>query len=74
VGAVPILRASVVWHAAVDSGGAACWLAVGDRAFSVSVQHVQCDALQLSAPGGTHTGDIRRVIRSAGNLCLWHRL
>ena len=21
-----------------------------------------------------HTGDIRRAIRSAGNLCLWHRL
>ena len=24
--------------------------------------------------GFHHTGDIRRVIRSAGNLCLWHRL
>ena len=21
-----------------------------------------------------HTGDIRRAIRSAGNLCIWHRL
>jgi hypothetical protein len=23
---------------------------------------------------GEHAGPIRRVIRSAGNLCLWHRL
>ena len=25
-------------------------------------------------PSIHHTGDIRRVINSAGNLCLWHRL
>ena len=24
--------------------------------------------------GVAHTGDIRRAIRSAGNLCLWHML
>jgi hypothetical protein len=33
---------------------------------------VRTGALDSTAP--YHTGPIRRVIRSAGNLCLWHRL
>ena len=36
--------------------------------------HLHSARASQGRTGGYHTGDIRRVIRTAGNLCLWHRL
>ena len=39
-----------------------------------ALPHVMPRCHDFDCASSAHTGDVRRVIRSAGNLCLWHRL